>query len=548
MIRIDSRAGAEAHEYEVIVVGAGPVGLLFANFFGRDGLRTLLVERNAGLGDSPRAVAIDDEGMRAFQAVGLVERISKHMILGYGHRYFDRNGKLAIEINPTSEEFGFPKRNRFHQPELERILLQQAGAYPSVHTLFGSNVTKVETAPHGVEVHLDEPWGPRTVRAKYVIACDGGGSTVRRHLGIRMAGETHPRPWIVIDTEDNPDDARYSRAFGLPSRPCVSIPGPAGRRRYEFMLLAGEDPDTMTTDGVVAQLLAPHCDVRMVKIVRRAVYEFHSLLADRWCVDRRVFLAGDAAHMMPPFQGQGMNSGIRDAFNLAWKITAAARGNAGPAILDSYELERRDHVARMTRLSTTVGDLLATPDRWKAFMRDVSMQASRMIPRLSAFLRNMRFKPEPSAAEGLFLKEQRTPEAAAIGRMFPQPRVVAPSGQRVLLDEVLGNGFALLTFNGRPAQAFAEFSQPLWSSLGARRICVADGVADSASDADAIIGDVNGMLTGEFAQRRPITYLIRPDRYVAACILPGQAEAAARAVAELLDLPPARTQSADIAA
>lgn len=547
MIRIDSRS-TDANDYDVIIVGAGPVGLLFANFLGRDGLRTLLVERNAGLGDSPRAVAIDDEGMRALQAVGLAERISKHMILGYGHRYFDRNGKLAIEINPVSEEFGFPKRNRFHQPELERILLQQAGAYPSVQTLFGSNVAGLEITPHGVEVNLDEPWGPRVVRARFVIACDGGGSTVRRILGIRMNGETHPRPWIVIDTEDNPDDARYSRAFGRPSRPCVSIPGPDGRRRYEFMLLAGEDPASMTTESAIAQLLAPHCDVKTVKIVRRAVYEFHSLLADRWCVERRVFLAGDAAHMMPPFQGQGMNSGIRDAFNLAWKITAAVRGTAGPAILDSYEVERRDHVARMTKLSTTVGDLLATPDRWKALVRDLSMQASQLIPRLSAFLRNMRFKPEPHAADGLFLKDEGGSGADVLGRMIPQPRVLAQTGQRVLLDDALGTGFALLTFNGRPAHAFAEFVQPLWSMLGARRVCVADGAVDRASDADAIVGDVNGLLTAEFAQQRPITFLIRPDRYVAACILPGQAEAVARAVAELLDLPPARNRSTDIAA
>lgn len=518
-------------ETDVLVVGAGPIGLTFANLLGEMGIRTGVIERDAGLGDMPRAVTLDDEGMRTLQAARLLPRITPHMLLGYDHHLLGRRGQLLLRVNPTSQEYGFCKRNRFHQPELERHLLEAALERDTVQVAFQHRLVEMDIQADHVLAKVERPAGIATIRARFVVACDGGGSTVRRLGDIGMQGESHPEPWIVIDTDNNPDDARFSRAVGDPARPNVNVPGPAGRRRYEFMLLPGEDESAASTEAV-HRLLAPLCDLTKVQVVRHTVYTFHSLIADRFAIGRRVFLAGDAAHMMPPFQGQGMNSGLRDAANLAWKLAAVIGGQAGEALLDSYEIERKPHVGEMILLSRRVGQILMTRNPILAWLRDTLFAASRYAPAIRGYLTSGGFKPAPRAASGHFLAD-----GGLAGRMFVQPDVLDCHGVRRPLDELLGVGFALVRIGPDEAEPFGAFDHPFWARLKARKLfLLPGGLPGGSTGADAVASDIGSQAARWVGDRGPVTLLLRPDRYVAAVIRPGQEDRAAEQLDALAPL------------
>lgn len=520
-----------ARSCEVLIVGAGPIGMTIANLLGTHGIYAMIVERAASLSDVPRAVAIDDEGMRTLQMAGLVEAASPHMLLGYDHHLFGRNGQLLLRVDPAGREHGFAKRNRFHQPILERCLLDGLSRFPVVSLHFGRALVNYDVDDEGVEVVVEGPAGPLRVRAQYLVGADGGGSIVRRLAGIDMEGESHPEPWIVIDTEDNDDTARYSRAIGDPRRPAVNVPGVNGRRRYEFMLLPGEDPVEAVSDAAIARLMAPHCDLSRVKITRRAVYNFHSLLAARFIDRGRVFLAGDAAHMMPPFQGQGMNSGMRDAAMLAWRLAAVLRGTLPPGILASYETERRPHAGEMIRLSQQVGRILMTRNRLRAFARDTMFRFLGKLPVTGRYLREMRFKPKPVAAEGFFLAQDN----GVAGKLFPQPDVLDASGRRVPLDTVLGSGFSLLHITDAPGAHRAAFTHPFWTSVSPTHVTVVPGGLAPKNDGDgATVSDIGGLVRAAAGERSGISLLLRPDRYVAAVIGPGDSSQVAEQLAALV--------------
>lgn len=513
-------------DYDVVVVGAGPIGLTLANLLGVYGVSTLVLERNPAPADAPRAVALDDEGMRTLQLCGLVEQVSQHMLLGYGHRLFGRKGQLLLNVDPAGREHGYAKRNRFHQPVLEKHLLAGLRRFPGTEIRFGNALRGYELVDDQVDLTLEQGTGSATIGARFLVGCDGGNSAVRRLAGISMRGESHPESWIVIDTENNPDTARYSRAIGDPKRPSVNVPGTEGRRRYEFMLLPGEDPVEAVSPGSVAALLAPHCDPGQVRVVRQTVYSFHSLVAERFAVDRRVFLAGDAAHMMPPFQGQGMNSGMRDAALLAWRLAAVVQSRLGPAVLDSYETERLPHAREMILLSQRVGRVLMTRSRPKALLRDLVFGALSRLPGTGRYLREMRFKPPPVTHDGYLL-----PDQPAAGCLFPQPDVMARNGGRTRLDDVFGTGFALLVFADGLPGLHGDWSHPFWSRVGARKILVLPGgLGEPPAGFDDVIGDMGGELRRAARTDTGDAILLRPDRYVAALVRRGSETEAAAAL------------------
>ena len=299
------------------------------------------------------------------------------------------------------------------------------------------------------------------------------------------------------------------------------------------MLLPGEDEDEMLGDDGVRRLLATVCDLSAVRVVRRRVYRFHSLLAERFQVDGRVFLVGDAAHMMPPFQGQGMNSGFRDAMNLAWKLAAVIKGTAGKLLLESYDQERRPHARAMMDLSRQVGELLMTRNPVLALVRDLTFATLARWPASSRYLAEMRFKPKPKASGGFFLPNT----GSDAGALLIQPDVLLASGVRTRLDDVLGPGFALLRVAQPEALPFRAFDgNPTWSRLGARRVSVwPGGVRLGAHGADITVGDLGGQLARRLSPANGHhTVLVRPDRFIAALIRDDQADTIAAELAAQL--------------
>jgi 3-(3-hydroxy-phenyl)propionate hydroxylase len=509
----------EVEHRQVLIVGAGPVGLTLANFLGRAGVRCLVIEQHFATSDEPRAVNLDDESLRSMQALGLDRLVASTILPTVGTKYIAPGGKTIAFAHPKSRPLGHWPKNVFVQPEFDAMLAVEAGKLDTVEVRFSTALTSLTQDASGVLAGIEGSEGSSVLRADWVVGCDGGRSSTRDFIGVRMSGSTFEQPWIVVDTVDDPNRHRYSRHHLDPRRPTVVVPGRNGRCRYEFMLLPGELAEDMLSWASLQALLSPHREVVREQVIRSAVYTFHALLAERWCVGR-VLLAGDAAHMMPPMAGQGLNSGIRDAHNLSWKLAMVLAGQSSPDILDTYEQERRAHAAAMIRLSTRMGRILMTTSRPKAALIRWLFAASKLIPPANRYVTEMRFKPPPSYSAGLL---QSPVNGSWLGRLLPQPQVMLPDGAVVPLDDVLGTGFCLIAVDTGPL-AFDAFTQPIWDVVGARRIELALGdVNPLPSSTHLSIADVDEKLAATLAQHVGHVLLVRPDRYVAGVCRPDDA-------------------------
>ena len=502
---------------DVVVAGAGPVGLTLANILGQHGVRTLLVERNASTVGEPRAVSIDDEALRTMQYIGLDERVRSRIVPGYGSYYFSARGGCFAKVIPDTLEYGFPRRSAFRQPVLEAQLREGLQRFACVEARFSTSVEGVEDVGAHVEMRLVPRAGgsEEAVRARYVVACDGASSPIRESLGIAMGGSTYDCQWLIVDLAGSTDRFRHTRVFCDPARPGLALPGPEGTRRYEFMLLAGEDPEAMLDEANVRGLLARHSgeDARL-PIVRKVVYHFHARLAERWRAGR-IFLAGDAAHLSPPFAGQGMNSGLRDAQNLGWKLAWVLRGGLGPALLDTYEAERKPHAAALIQMAVRMGRVMMPRSALRAFATQAAFRALALYKPARDYVMQMKYKPPPRYTRG-FLAGDAGPLLR--GRMFGQPRVEVRDGGSVLLDNLLGLGFAAIEWhdgvvaNAPPREARA---------LDARLVQVIPRdhrfVAAPARGIEQV-RDASGAIAAAFAREGLRGVILRPDRYVAACM------------------------------
>ena len=515
---------------DVVVVGAGPVGLTLANILGQHGVRTLLVERNASTVGEPRAVSIDDEALRTMQYFGLDARVRSRIVPGYGSYYFSARGACFAKVVPDTLEYGFPRRSAFRQPVLEAQLREGLQRFACVEARFSTSVEGVEDVGPHVEVKLNSRLraddevtrnddgrrgNDEVVRARYVVACDGAGSPIREALGIPMGGSTYDCQWLIVDLAGSTDRFRHTRVFCDPARPGLALPGPDGTRRYEFMLLAGEDPAAMLDEANVRRLLARHSDEDAhLPIVRKVVYHFHARLAQRWRAGR-IFLAGDAAHLSPPFAGQGMNSGLRDAQNLGWKLAWVLRGSLGPGLLDTYEAERKPHAAALIQMAVRMGHVMMPRSAWRAFATQAAFRALALYKPARDYVMQMKYKPPPRYTKG-FLAGDAGPGLR--GRMFGQPRVEARDGGSVLLDTLLGPGFAALEWHdGVVANAPPRGAR----ALDARLVQVIPRdhrfVAAPAEDVTQV-RDASGAIAAVFERERLRGVILRPDRYVAACM------------------------------
>jgi 3-(3-hydroxy-phenyl)propionate hydroxylase len=500
--------------YQVIVVGAGPTGLATANLLAHYGVRVLLVERNATTVQEPRAVSIDDESLRTMQAFGAVDTVLSEVEPGYGSDYLSPRGRLFLRVHPTAHPYGYPRRNAFRQPRLEAQLRDHLAEAPSAERRFGASVVGLMQDADGVTLEIEDADGARrSVRAEYVVAADGAGSAIRAMLGLTLDGATFAEKWLIVDLENSPAPSRHTVVYCDPARPCISLPGPNRTRRFEFKLLPGDDPLRMTEDAFVTGLLNRFGAVEGSRICRKTVYTFHARLASRWAVGR-VFLAGDACHLTPPFAGQGMNSGIRDASNIAWKLARVVEGALPARILGSYELERRDHVREMIKLALRMGRIMGPSNRLAGLLTRIAFRTMGYVPAVRDYFALMKYKPKPRFADGLLLSDGRPKRLTAVGRLLPQPLVATSSGDR-LLDEVLGDGFTLLGFTSSIETFVQATADPIFARLGAKRVLVG-GLGETfwAGGEIVRIGDPQGALLKSIDAASERIFLVRPDRYV----------------------------------
>lgn len=555
-------------DIEVLVVGGGPVGLILAGLLGAGGVRTLVVEQHPTTSTEAKAISVDDESLRVLQRARLDHDVYAIIQQGTGTRYFGADGRLLVHAKGRGQNrLGHPFKSAFAQPDFERVLLEAVRRLPCVEVRLSTELigmTGLSALDDGegrggdgtVSSDLRHADGTSTtITSRFVVGCDGGRSAVRRELGIAMVGRSFDDEWLVVDTVADKHRERYAMHHGDPFRPHVIVPGRDGRCRYEMKLRTGEHgPGGATPEELALRLVGTHRQLSIAEIERCTTYRFHALVAERWR-QGRAFVAGDAAHMMPPFAGQGLNSGIRDADNLSWKLAAVLQGRAARSLLDTYEQERRPHAQAMADLSVRLGRVMMTSSRSVAALRDAAVRAAVRVPPLRQYLAEARFKPSAvyrrgfvavptqAARVGSAGRRGRPPgrpgrsSAGLVGRVLPQPRVLTAGGRVTLLDDVLGPGFAVVGVDC-PQEAWRSVRASELSTLGCRQVAVAlDDLAPADADGLRGVADADGHLEQLFAPYRGKLLLVRPDRYVAAAWQPSELDGVLAALRPYLAAP-----------
>ena len=470
---------------DVAIVGYGPVGAMLANLLGQAGLSVLVIDKEPDIYPLPRAIHFDGEVMRIFQSAGLKDEVAAVTRPGsQGMHFVNAEGRTLLIRGGTAElgPHGCANNYYFHQPELERVLREGAARFPNVEVRLGCEVTALRDGPACVELELGDGAEPqrRLARARYVVGCDGARSLVRKTMGSRMEDLGLHQPWLVFDAilkDEGLPLPGHTIQYCDPARPMTYCNVVGRRRRWEIMIMPGDDTAAIVRPDRLWKLVERWITPEHAELERAVVYTFHSVLAHGWRKGR-MLLAGDSAHQTPPFLGQGMCAGMRDAANLAWKLEAVLRGRAMPELLDTYESERAPHVRAFVELAVRLGAIIQTTDPDAARERDRRFEAGG--PEIFEF---------PSPALGPGLQANEPPPA---GQPFPQPRL--EDGR--LLDEVLGDRMAII---GEPdvVHGVGEAARERWRAM------------------DAVVLDRPGRTLAAWLEAHGARAIVlRPDRYV----------------------------------
>lgn len=470
---MSDRSAAGSMAFDVAVVGYGPTGATLANLLGRAGLSVLVLDREPAISQLPRAIHCDGEVMRVFQSLALPTRLESISRPGYSSVFVNSEGETLM-VRSTS---GGPNSYYFHQPELEAILREGVARHANVDVRLSHEVISVDAQPAGgATLVVNDLASNRTLsfHARYVIGCDGGRSMVRRTLGGEVIDLGLHQPWLVFDVilrEDIPALPLHTVQHCDPRRPMTYCNVIGSRRRWEIMLMPGDDPAELMKPenlwGLVSRWVRPE----QADIERAATYTFHSIIARGW---RRgpLMIAGDAAHQTPPFLGQGMCAGIRDAVNLSWKLSAVLKGGADDSLLDSYETERLPHVHHLIDLAVHMGNIIQTTDPEQVRERDARMRAQPEVVD----------PPSPRLGPGAWRDD--LPKA---GHAFP-PLALDDAGS-VMVEAHVGSGFTVLV-------------QPGWME------------AQAAPCAGVHVLTASGPAARWLDEQGVIAVALRPDRYI----------------------------------
>ncbi len=462
-------AGAD-FDCDVLIAGGGPTGVTLAVLLARRGVSVIVAEKEAAIYPLPRAAHIDHEGMRILQEAGVADAVMQAARRANRYEFRNARGEVLLRFEGAGQigPGGWPAANMIHQPSVEAELHKALAAQARAELYHRWELKSFTDDGAGVTAQVSTPEGERTIRARYLVGADGARSPVREACGIHFEDLNFEEPWLVVDVLVD-DYARLptdNLQICNPERPTTCVLMGEGRHRWEFMIKPGETPEQVSDDASIEKLLEPW-DVRgAVRLERKAVYTFRARIAAQWRKGR-VLLAGDAAHQTPPFAGQGMCSGLRDAANLAWKLAAVVKDEADDALLDSYQPERAPNLRATIDMAIMMGKTVCITNPFKAWLRDMKFKLARKLGKL----------PDGPPAYPPISAGRSLADSSGAGSYFPQP--LAPDGTR--LDDVLGLGHWLISRADLGQPALAPFARPLAAWLDKHQ-------------ADAV--------------------LVRPDRYV----------------------------------
>jgi len=463
------------------------------------GISVALLEKETEIYRAPRAIHLDDETIRIFQAVGVLDDLRDSIIPFDSMQFLDKNGKVLLETSMLSEDqpYGHAPANWFFQPSLEEKLRAHLFQKQNIYWFEGYDVVGV--SDHESYVHLEarstSSLEEINIKSQYVIGCDGGKSQMRKWMNVAYEDLKFNQSWMVVDTFLNNEKDKtllpsVHQQICDPKRPTTYVPGVGAHRRFEFMLVGEDTKESISDEISIRTLIGQYIDPDKLEIARSAVYTFHGLTAENWRKGR-LFLAGDAAHQMPPFAGQGMCSGIRDAHNLAFKLDMVIIKGGKGELLDSYEAERKPHVIAMSKGAIQIGKAIQTQDRTRSFFRNLQFALARNSEFIREQLRRNSIR-KISYKRGLLGSNHKLS-----GQLSIQPTIVKEGDGEILLDEILGRDFIFLSVVNVPNDTKARFD----SITGGRALQVGRSFQSQK-------------LKNWMQSNRVDFLIIRPDRYI----------------------------------
>jgi 3-(3-hydroxy-phenyl)propionate hydroxylase len=491
---------ANQETYDVAIVGFGPTGAIAAGLLGKKGIRTFVCDKSPDVYDKPRAIALDHEISRVFQHMGIGKQIKPFLEPFSDSVFYGVDGQVIKQMSTVAAPYPLSHTPSvvFSQPPVEKILRDYASSHASVTVALGWTLMDLVQDADLATLSLKSEDGHTShIKAKYVIGCDGASSSVRSLVGIALEDLGFDEPWLVVDVMVNAHGLaklpKTSVQYCNPARPSTYVIGPGHHRRWEISINEGEDPKEVATPEGTWKLLAPWLTQQDGVLWRQASYRFHALVASQWRKGR-VFVAGDAAHQQPPFLGQGMCQGVRDAVNLCWRLEAVLKNEASDTLLDSYGLERKAHVIDLTTRIKGIGQIITERDVTKARARDAKLLAD-----CGGVVTPMpRQEVQPALSAGL-LGSVAHP---ARGSIFPQPLLVQSDGTQVRMDDVYPAGWKIV-FSAEAGDDLVQAAQHhqlpelLSLKLGSSELTEAEGV-----------------LRQWFKKHEIQAAIVRPDHYI----------------------------------
>ncbi|MDT0510268.1 bifunctional 3-(3-hydroxy-phenyl)propionate/3-hydroxycinnamic acid hydroxylase [Novosphingobium sp. MMS21-SN21R] len=493
-------------KYDVVIVGMGPVGATIACLLGREGIKVRVVDREAAIFDKPRAIVLDHEVLRTLQFCRLPQSFFDSVSPHTGTDFIGQQGQLIKLFDPKAPPFemGWPPNVMFIQPELELALAQAMASNPFITTERCFNVTAIDQDESGVRVEGTNAAGKHVYTdASYLIGADGANSIVRSAAGLEVEDLDFAEWWVVVDAwlVGEAHLPAKTTQFCQTKRPATYVVGPRNLRRWEIKLLPGEDPAIFRDPAAVNRLLADFVNVSALDIWRSAVYRFQAVVAQRWR-NERLLIAGDAAHTMPPFLAQGLCAGLRDAANLSWKLAQVLRRGADPALLDTFEQERKPHVTEIVRHAKNFGLIIGELDPDKAAARDELLEGQ--LRDGSAPTVRQAFIPNLSGG----LLDDHSEKA---GSPFIQPLIASDDGAYVLMDSAVDAEFVVIARSGL-LSAMPDEALSAWEGIGGKIFTLNHEPTGqvrfaSISEKGSEISDWLDLAGSE-------AVIVRPDRYV----------------------------------